>query len=132
MIVTIYSDEEKLIHLISNLGNTAYDMVKHLSSEGPNYKVALDILKSEYLDKIFIAEKIFQQLYEIWALSESNLATLNCYLNEMKVLTYDLKSYGLDFLVPETPGFKTISSMIIYKLPPKFKNALWCLGIFIM
>src|ERR1700755_966168 len=121
---SVYSDEEKLIHLISNLGHTAYDMVKHLSPEGHNYAVALDILKLEYLDKEFIVEKIFQQLYEIRTPQENNLATLKGYINEMKVLIYDLKSYGFDFLIPETPGFKMISSMIIYKLPPKFKNAL--------
>ena len=61
----VYSKEEKFIHLITNLGQEAYDMVKHLSLEGSNYPIALDILKSEYFDKEFIVEKIFMRILDI-------------------------------------------------------------------
>ncbi|KAL7645225.1 UNVERIFIED_CONTAM: hypothetical protein RMT77_003611 [Armadillidium vulgare] len=121
---SMYSDEEKFIHLINNLGTTAYEMVKHLSPEGSNYNVALNILKTEYLDKDFIIEKIIIRLLEIPPPPEDDLTALKQFLNEVKALVYELKSYNIDLLMPETAGFHMISTTIVYKLPPKFSNAL--------
>src|SRR5678816_2682907 len=56
--------------------------------------------------------------------SEDNLAEVKSFLNEVKALAYDLKSYGLDFLAPDTAGFKMISSLVVNKLPPRFVNLL--------
>ena len=121
---SIYSDEEKFIHLISNLGTTAYEMVKNLSPEGSNYNVALNILKTEYLDKDFIIQKIIVRLLEIPPPPEDDFTALKQFLNEVKALVYDLKSYSIDLLTPETAGSRVISTAVVYKLPTKFANAL--------
>src|SRR5678815_2477423 len=97
----VYTNEEKLIHLISNLGDVAYEMIKHLSPEGSNYTIALNILKNEFLDRDFIKKKIIVRLLDISPPSEDNLVEVKSFLNEVKALAYDLKSYGLDFLAPD-------------------------------
>ena len=120
----IYSDEEKFIHLLGSLGKIAFEMVRHLTPEGSNYAVALDILKAEFLDKEYITESIFTRLLQISPPPDNDLMELKAFLTEVKALTYDLKSYGLDCLVPDTVGFRMLSTAIGLKLPRKFKTAL--------
>lgn len=59
-------------------------------------------LGKKYILKI---PKFFVRLHEIPPPPKDNFTALKQFLNEVKALVYELKSYSLDILMPETAGF---------------------------
>ena len=85
-------------------------VIEHLSVSDENYFVALDPLRSEFLDLDFIKSQIFAEILSHELKAEFDLDALGTFCTQVKANIWELKSaYGLDFMARETPGEELVS-----------------------
>ena len=100
-------------------------VIEHLSVLDENYFVALDLLRSEFLDLDFIKSQIFAEMLSHEFKAEFDMDALRTFCTQMKANLWELKSsYGLNFMVRETTGEKLVSHIVFDKLPDFFKREM--------
>ena len=100
--------------------------VSHLSLTDSNYKVALNLLKEEFLDKEFIIDETLKNILKAMPSEEYDSEFLNIkyYLSEIKSFLYELQQYNVIFYQEGYSGNILISHMIMNKLPKILVNGL--------
>ena len=70
-----------------------------MSLTDSNYKVALDLLKEEFLDKEFIIDETLKNILKAMPSEEYDPEFLNMkyYLSEIKSYLYELQQYNVNF-----------------------------------
>ena len=112
------SESVKLLYLIGYLRDYALKQVNHSSLTDSNYKVALNLLKEEFLDKEFIIDKTLKNILKAMPSKEYDPEFLNIkyHLSEIKSYLYELQQY-VNFFQEGSSGNILISHMIMNKLP---------------
>ena len=113
------SESAKLSYLIGYLRDYALKQVSHLSLTDSNYKVALNLLKEEFLYQEFIIDETLKNILKAMPSEEYDPEFLNIkyYLSEIKSYLYELQQYNLNFFQEGSSGNILISRMIMNKLP---------------
>ena len=113
------SESAKLSYLIVYLTDYALKQVSHLSLTDSNYKMALNSLKEEFLDKKFIIDETLKNILKAMPSEEYDPEFLNIkyYLFEIKSYLYKLQQYNVDIFQESSSGNTLISHMIMNKLP---------------
>ena len=94
----------------------ALKQVSHLSLTDSNYKMALNLLKEEFLDKEFIIDETLKNILKAMPSEEYDLEFLNTkYLSEIKSYLYEFQQYNI--FQEGSSGNILISHMIMNKLP---------------
>ena len=119
---TNLSNATKFTYLKSYLKGYALKLVQHLQISDENYDVALELLANEFLNKEALICDLLKKLLALSIKSDSYL-DLKIYLNEVRCLLADLKSYGVD-LFAEPAGNTLVSHIILHKLPRAFQQEL--------
>ena len=114
----------KLTYLRSYLTGYAYKIISHLSITDDNYEVALSLLKDKFLDTEFIVDEYFRQIVNNAPKYDPKFDSVKKYLNETRAALHELKTYNINLLERDTPGFKLVSHIIFDKLPNVFKREL--------
>ena len=89
-----------------------------------NLEVALDILKSLYLDESYIVDSLFHKIDSAPNLDSQNLENIRIFLSEMRANLHELKEFGLNFFEVSSAGCKLMSHIIVDKLPSNFLREL--------
>ena len=118
------SDANKLTYLRSYLSGYALKIISHLSVTDDNYKVALSLLKEEFLDVQYIIDESFKILLSSSPSFDTAFDGLRTYINECRAIIHDLKQYGIDLMEQDTAGCKLLSHIIFSKLPVSVKKEL--------
>ena len=96
--------------LRSYLSGYPAQVIEHLSVSDENYFVALDLLRSEFLDLDFIKSQIFAEILSHELKAEFDLDALRTFCTQVKANLWELKSSnGLDFMARETPEEELVS-----------------------
>ena len=113
------SESAKLSYLIGYLRDYALKQVSHLSLFDSNYKVALNLLKEEFLDKEFIIDETLKNILKAMPSEEYDPESLNIkyHLSEIKSYLYELQQYNVNFFQKGSSGNILISHKIMNKLP---------------
>ncbi|KAL7630818.1 UNVERIFIED_CONTAM: hypothetical protein RMT77_018969 [Armadillidium vulgare] len=119
-------DSVKLMYLFGYLKGYALKVVSHLSLNNDNYKVALELLKKEFLDKNLIINEYMNKLNDLKIDEGHDLEFINTklFINEVRSIIFELKVYDLNFLEPHSAGNILLSNIIFKKLPRIFKSEL--------
>ena len=121
----IRSDALKLSYLRSLLTDYAFAIISHLTINEPNYNIAIDLLKNEFLDNNFIIDEIFSQLIKSFPKYDPEFVSVKQFLAKARADLYELNSsFGLDFITENTPGNYLVSHLIFNKLPNILKREL--------
>lgn len=118
------TDSCKLAYLKSYLKGYPYKIIKHLSNKDANYTIAVDLLKSEFLDHDKIINNIFKQILKTNSFNDNELFKLKVWLSELRAQVLDLQQLQLNFLESGSPGNLLLSHIIFDKLPYNFKHEL--------
>ena len=118
------SDSSKLTYLRSYLSGYAFRVISHLSISDDNYKIALKLLKDEFLDEDFIVDETFKLLLSKVPKYDPTFLDARSYINECRSMVQELKQYKVDLLVKDSAGCKLLSHIIFSKLPPSIKKEL--------
>ena len=112
------SESTKLSYLIGYLRDYALKQVRHLSLTDSNNKVALNLLKEEFLDKKFTIDETLKNILKAIPSEEYDPEFLNIryYLSEIKSYLYELQQYNVNFFQEGSSGNILISHMIMNKL----------------
>ena len=120
--ISVEKDVDKLWWLSSSIKGDAYELIKTLSLEEANYKIALDRLNKIYLDDNKIKQAIVSAIY-----TYKNPSPDKNYSNVLKGLTYlenhiaELKVvHKLDCYEPAANII--VSHIIFHNLPAPLKN----------
>ena len=113
------SDAVKQTYLYGYLRDYALSIVKPLAISDSNYKVAISMLKQEFLDVNYIVDETFKNLLQASPNQEFDpeYTSVKVYLNEIRAYLYELKSHKVDLLESGTAGHKFISHVVFSKLP---------------
>ena len=122
-----FSDSVKLTYLFSYLEDYAFKLVEHLTVSDSNYKVAIDLLKDEFLDGPYIVDETYKNLLEAapGEAVDREYTNIKLYISEIRSYLHELKTYGEDFLEEDTPGNSLVSHIIVSRLPRVFKIELF-------
>ena len=118
------SEAAKLQYLKSHLSGYALKDIEHLSNVDENLEVALEILKSQYLDEPYIVDSLMHRIDSAPILSGKNLEDVRAFIAEVRAYLHELKEFGWNFLEENTPGCKFLSHVIVDKLPSIFLREL--------
>ena len=120
------SDATKQTYLYGYLRDYALKVVKHLPISDDNYKLALTMLKGEFLDVSYITDETFKNILKAAPSMEFDLefTSVKIYLNEIRAYLYDLKSHKVDLLEEGTAGHKFVSHVVFNKLPASIKKEM--------
>ena len=118
------SDSNKLTYLRGYLTGYAFKVISHLSISDDNYKVAIDLLKDEFLDVPYIVDESFKQLLSKSPTFNTDFAGVRSYINECRAIVYELRQYKVDLLDKDAAGCKLLSHIISGKLPVSVKREL--------
>ena len=113
-----------MTYLRSYLTGYAYKIISHLSIRDDNYEVALSLLKDEFLGTEFIVDEYFRQRVNNAPKYDPQFDSVKKNLNETRAALHELKTYNINLLERDTPGFKLVSHIIFDKLPSVFKREL--------
>ena len=118
------SDSNKLTYLCGYLTGYAFKVISHLSISDDNYKVAIDLLKDEFLDVPYIVDESFKQLLSKSPTFNTDFAGVRSYINECRAIVYELRQYKVDLLDKDAAGCKLLNHIIFGKLPVSVKREL--------
>ena len=118
------SDSSKLTYLRSYLSGFAFRVISHLSISDDNYKLALDLLKKEFLDEDYIVDETFKLLLSKIPKFDPSFMDVRSYINECRSMVQELKLYKVDLMEKDSAGCKLLSHIIFSKLPPSIKKEL--------
>ena len=117
------SDATKLNYLKSYLKGYAAKLVQHLQITDSNYSVAIELLDLEFLNIEALCDEIIKKFLYLKPKSDPNYLGTKLYLNEIRCLISDLKSYDYDFL--GSRACSALASHIVFqKLCPSFRMEL--------
>lgn len=118
------SDSAKLTYLKGYLRGYALKVIEYLSISDINFEVAVSQLNAEFLDVPYIIDETLKKICNLVCKYDPNYVETKVYLNEIRSLIYELKSFDLDFCVPGSSGCCLISHIIFDKLPIPVKREL--------
>ena len=118
------SDSSKLTYLRSFLIGYAFKVISHLSISDDNYAVALTLLKDEFLDVPYIVDSLFQQILSMSPKFDPSFAGIHSYINECRVIVYELKQYQVNLLDVDSAGGKLLNHIVFSKMPASIKTEL--------
>lgn len=122
-VVNLDCDALRLVVLRNHLTGYAFQLIRHLTVSDENYRVALGILTTEFLDENHIVDSIFSSI--LLTDKITNNAAVRKFLSSLKAQVYELKnSFGLDFVETNSPGNKLLSHIVFGKLPALFRSEL--------
>jgi len=116
-------ESAKLTYLKTYLKGYAGKLVQHLTNSDENFKVAVDLLKTEFLNVEALVDDLFRKLLELKPAYDPSFLKTKVFLGEVRCLISDLGLYDYDYM-RERAGSKLISHIIFHKLPMPFKQEL--------
>ena len=117
------SDSTKLTYLKTYLRGYAQKLILNLQITEDNYKIALELLNNEFLNKDAIKSELFSKLLNLKPDTDREFLKTRIYINEIKCILSDLKMYDTDLTL--CPSSKDFLSHIVYsKLPMNFRQEL--------
>ena len=111
------SPSGRLAYLKSYLSNYALRLISPLQNTDSNFKIALDMLDSEFLNIPRLVHSLLDTILNSPVLSNNDLEGARLFLNETRSLLKDLQGHGLDLLEEDSAGLTLISHIIFSKLP---------------
>ena len=120
---TNITDSIKFTYLKTYLTGYALKLVNHLQITDANYNVAIDLLKTEFLNVPRLIDDILRKLIQIKPEFDPSFHKSREYLGEIRSLVSDLKLYELDF-ISDKAGCKLISRIVFNRLPVPFQQEL--------
>ena len=121
----IKSDSAKLAYLRSLVTDYAFSIITHLTINNANFKIAIDLLKAEFLDTELIVDEIFCQLINSNPKFDSDYNGVKQYLARIRADLYELNSsYNIDFITSNTPGNLLVSHIVFSKIPNLLKREI--------
>ena len=113
----IKSDSAKLAYLRSLVTEYAFSIISHLTINNANFKIAIDLLKAEFLDPELIVDEVFCQLINSNPKFDSDYNGVKQYLARIRADLYELNSsYNIDFITSNTPGNLLVSHIVFSKI----------------
>ena len=121
-----YSNSVKLSYLHTYLKGYARKLISHLSIKDENYPIAIDLLKEQFLDVPYIIDEIYKRLINSKPPQgyDPDFIGLKSYINEIRTLVYDLKTYNIEFMIEGSAGNSLLSHIVFNKLPIVFKKEI--------
>jgi len=117
------TDSVKFTYLKTYLKGYANKLVQHLQVNETNYKVALDLLNSEFLNVEALVDDLLKKLLQLKPEFDPSYLKTKIFLGEMRCLVSDLGIYGYDF-INEKAGGKMLSHFVFHRLPTLFQQEL--------
>ena len=115
------SASAKLTYLKSYLRGYASKLIAHLQVNNSNYETAIDLLDSEFFNKKAIVSDLLAKFLNLKPKFDESFLGTKLYLNEVRCVVSDLRTYEYDFLV-DNPGNLLISHLVFSRLPNLFKQ----------
>ena len=112
------SDSQKLIYLKGYLAGEALNLVENLPVEDDSYKLAVQSLDKEFLDKDLIIDKTLNSILN--APEVVQLKDVETFVRLMSNKVQDLKGVGVNLTEINTSGLLLLSKIINNKLPRQF------------
>ena len=94
-----------------------------------NFKIALDLLDSEFLNIPRLVHSLLDTILNSPVLSNNDLEGARLFLNETRSLLKDLQGHDLDLLEEDSAGLTLISHIIFSKLPSPLKKELMSVSV---
>jgi len=113
----------KFTYLKSFLKGYASKLVQHLQVTEQNFSIAIDLLKTEFLNVEALVDDLFRKILDLKPVYDPSFLKTKVFLGEIRCLISDLNLYDFDFL-HERAGNKLMSHIIFNKLPMPFKQEL--------
>jgi len=113
---TSLSNSVKFTYLKGYLRGYALKLINHLQITDENYKIALELLEAEFLNKEALIAELYQKLLEGKPKFDVTFLQTKLFINEVRCLLADLKVYNKDLLA-ENASKHFISHIIFNKLP---------------
>ena len=117
------SNATKLTYLRTYLKGYALKTIQHLQICNANYSVVIDLLNKEFLDTNALTDDLLKKFFELKPKSDSNFTELKVFINEVRCILSDLKTYDYDCIASK-PANKVVSHSVFHKLPVAFKQEL--------
>ena len=118
------SNSAKLAHLRGYLRGYAFTVIKHLTISDQNYTVALELLKTEFLDIPFLIDEALKKLLKLSPKNETDYKETKVYINEVRSLLFELKNLGIDLMLSTSAGCTLASHIVFRKLPAAVRKEL--------
>ena len=120
---TNISDSTKLIYLRSFLKGYAFKVIQHLQNDNANYKVAMDMLEAEFLNKDGLIDDLFKKLMSAKAKTDASFVETKMFITEIRCLLSDLDNYGCKLRENES-ALKLVSHIVFSRLPLSFRQEI--------
>jgi len=117
------TNSTKLSYLKSHLKGYAGKLIQHLTVVEPNYDIALDLLRKEFLNEGSLINDLLKKLFSLKVDYDPEFLGTKIYVNEVRCILSDLKVYNYDF-VTERAGSLLLSFIAFQKLPSAFQQEL--------
>ena len=117
------SNSTKFTYLKTYLKGYALKVINHLQVNDVNYPTALTLLEGEFLNKESLIEDLFAKLLSLNIKSDVAHLDTKLFINEVRCVICDLKSYDVDLLKDES-SLKFLSHIVFSRLPVGFKKEL--------
>ena len=119
----IRSDYTKLAYLRSLVTDYALSIINHLTINNANFKIAIDLMKAEFLDTELIVDGIFWKLINSNPKFDSDYNGVKQYIAQVRTDLCELNSSSnIDFITSNTPG-NLLVSHIVFSKNTKFVKA---------
>jgi hypothetical protein len=114
----------KLAYLKGYCRDYALQMIEHLTISDENYKPAIELLTDEFLDVEHIIDETMKLILNSFPKYDVTYQETRVYLNKMRSVLHELKTFNIDLCSGASSGCKLISHIIFSKLPPALKKEL--------
>ena len=113
----------KFTYLRTYLKGYALKVIRHLNVTDSNYEVAIDLLKTEFLNVPSIVDSLFKKLLEIKPKFDPSYQETKIFINDFRCILSDLKEYERDLLKDKWCK-EFVSHILVQKLPIPFRKEL--------
>jgi len=120
---TNITDSIKLTYLKTYLKGYAHKLVNHLQVSNENYSVALELLKSEFLNVNTLVDDLIAKFMKLKPEYDTAFLKTKEYLGDIRSIVSDLKLYDYDFL-NERAGNRLLSHIVFSRLPVPFQQEI--------
>ena len=116
------TESQKLIYLKGYLTGEAFNLVENLPIQDDSFKLAIQLLDSNFLDKDLIIDKTLNSILN--APEVGQLKDVETFVRMISNKVQDLKGVGVDLTTKDSSGLLLLSKIINLKLPRAFSIEL--------
>jgi len=113
----------KLTYLKTFVKGYAAKIIQHLQICEENYEIALNLLKTEFLDEEALIDDLLAKLLKLTPKVDNTFLEMKIYLNDVRCILSDLNLYKKDFM-SDNAGNLLLSHIVFSRLPVLFRQEL--------